>query len=185
MLSRLKEKFDKILFGLASALHSAGLSPNLLTVLGLIFAILASLAYYYKSLSIALISLLLSGFIDMMDGVLARAYGGATKFGAFLDSFSDRLGELVIYSGILLSGLASPAFSLAALASSFLVSYTRAKGEAEGVTMQVGVGERAERLIILAVATLVGQIEVGIILVAVLASFTVAQRIAHLYQRLR
>ena len=84
---------------------------------------------------------------------------------------------MAIFSGVLLGGYAPPIFVLAALASSLLVSYTRAKGDALGVSLSgVGIGERSERLLILAVTSLVGQAYWGVALVLVVATYTFLER---------
>jgi archaetidylinositol phosphate synthase len=128
--------------------------------------------------------LLLSGFFDALDGSLARLYGKVAKFGGFCDSVIDKIGEMLVLSAITLAGLCSTFWGLWAISSSILVSYTRARGESEGANMTVGVAERPERLLILFASTLAEAINVGIIVISILASVTVAQRIYRAHREL-
>jgi phosphatidylglycerophosphate synthase len=128
--------------------------------------------------------LLLSGLFDALDGAMARLYGQVTKFGAFCDSLIDKIGEMLVLSAIILAGLCSTFWGLWALSSSILVSYTRARAEGEGASMKIGIAERPERLLILAASTLAGLVEFGIIVISVLASVTVVQRICHAHREL-
>jgi len=132
-----------------------------------------------------------SGFCDTLDGVLARTYQQASVFGGFLDSMLDRYADSAVYIGIIIGGLCDPVIGLVAVAGSFMVSYSRAKAEAIGIKMEsIGIAERPERIIILAVATLsavfwLPAMNLGIILLAVLSNFTVLQRGWHVYKTLK
>jgi archaetidylinositol phosphate synthase len=129
--------------------------------------------------------LLASGFCDALDGVLARHFGETTAFGGFLDSLLDRYTDALIYVGIILGGLSVVHWGLLALIGSLLVSYCRARAEAAEVKMEtVGLTERAERILILAIAsflTLLREdvLQWGIILLAVLTNLTVLQRVVY------
>jgi archaetidylinositol phosphate synthase len=112
-----------------------------------------------------------------VDGAVARAAGKASKRGAFLDSTLDRVADAVIFVGILAGGYAPPLYVLLALSLSLLVSYARARAESLGVGLAgVGVGERSERLLVLALASMVGYVQWGVVLVALLAGFTFVER---------
>ena len=190
MLTRLKERFQLWISYEAKLAHSLGLTPNHVSGVGVIFAIISALLYW-NSLSnpsiliAATIFLLASGFCDALDGALARIYGETTVFGGFLDSLLDRYVDAIILGGIILGGLCHLFWGLAALIGSLLVSYVRARAEAAGVKMEtVGIAERAERLIILAVASLLSVIwlealEWSIILLAILTNLTVLQRVIY------
>lgn len=190
MLTRLKERFQLWISYEAKLAHSLGLTPNHVSGVGVISAIISALLYG-NSLSnpslliAATIFLLASGFCDALDGALARIYGETTVFGGFLDSLLDRYVDAIILGGIILSGLCHPFWGLAALIGSLLVSYVRARAEAAGVKMEtVGIAERAERLIILAVASLLSVIWLealgwSIILLAILTNLTVLQRVIY------
>jgi len=134
--------------------------------------------------------LLISGFLDALDGVVARAYGKVTLFGGFLDSLLDRYADSLVLTGIILGWLAegSPLWLLAglfAVLGSLLVSYSRARAEAAGVKMEtVGLAERAERIIIIVFASFLtlfwrDALRWGIVLLAVLTNLTVIQRIIY------
>jgi archaetidylinositol phosphate synthase len=142
-------------------------------------------------LLVAVVLLLASGFCDTLDGVLARNFQQATVFGGFLDSLLDRYADAIVYSGIMIGGLCDAFWGLAALTGSMLVSYSRARAEAAGIKMEsVGLAERAERMLILAVATVAAffwlpALNWGIIILAVLSNFTVLQRGLHAYRWLK
>jgi len=142
-------------------------------------------------LLLAVVLLLASGFCDTLDGIIARNYQQATAFGGFFDSLLDRYADAIVYSGIIISGLCSIYAGLAALFGSMLVSYSRARAEAAGIKMEsIGLAERAERMLILAVASLAAffwlpALYWGIILLAILSHLTVLQRGLHVYKTLK
>ncbi len=174
----------------AKLAHRIGLTPNRVSAMGIAFAFFSALAYWkWQSYSIlpilAPFLLLASGFCDALDGVLARLYGETTTFGGFLDSLLDRYADAIILCGIILGGLCAPFWGLAALIGSLLVSYARARAEAAGVKMEtVGIAERAERLVILTIATFLSfaWLEVlgwGVAFLAILTNLTVLQRVIY------
>jgi archaetidylinositol phosphate synthase len=184
LLSALREKFVFVLNSSAVGLHKVGLSPNSSTALGLVFAAAAGLVFFLGTSDVwtfllAPFLVLVSGFFDAVDGSLARLCG-KSKFGGILDSIFDRFSEIFVLSGIILGGLASPFWGLAALSASLMVSYVRARVEVEGLKMMgVGLAERPERLFILVIASFLRNIEYGIIVIAVLSALTVIQRILY------
>ena len=114
---------------------------------------------------------------DIVDGAVAKATGKASKRGAFLDSPLDRVAEIALFAGVLIGGYSSPPVVLLALSLSLLVSYTRAKGDALGVSLSgVGVGERSERLLIIAVSSVIGLLWLGVVLVLAVALYTFLER---------
>ena len=170
-----------------------GLTPNTLTVIGFITSSLAAVAYMnVKSNKVYLIAasilILLSGFIDTLDGILARHTGKESIFGGFFDSVVDRFSDAVVLMAIIVSGLCNVGWGLAAMVGSLMVSYSRARAEASGVKMiSVGFAERAERMLLLVVVTLGAYFNFvllrwGIILLAILTHFTVLQRGRHFYE---
>lgn len=191
MLNRIKKKIGEPLDRSANFLHQAGLTPTTTTLLGLISALVSGLAYYQtreipELIYLALGFLVLSGFLDAVDGAMARLYGQVTRFGGVLDSVSDRIEEIVIIGGIVAGGLVTVPIGLSALAGSLMVSYVRTRAETEGAKMSgVGFAERPERLIILAGATIVQLIEWGILVIAIISWITVAQRMLHVRKQLR
>jgi archaetidylinositol phosphate synthase len=177
---------DKLRGSLAGALASMGRaaskvvpSPTAWTVVGLVFSFLAFVFYGGERPFLGGLLLAASGFFDVLDGAVARATGRTSQRGAFLDSTLDRVSEVAVYLGILLGGYASPFIVLLALSLSLLVSYARAKGDALGVSLAgIGVGERSERLVVLIVASLLGIVGIGVLVVAFLAGVTFVQRTA-------
>jgi len=204
MLTKLKQKIQQMLTAEAQAAHKIGLTPNMLSAIGLALSLFSAMAYVMAQnpqnqpllLLLAVILLLTSGFCDALDGVLARTYQQTSVFGGFFDSLIDRYADAAVYAGVIIGGLCDPIWGLIALAGSLLVSYSRARAEAAGIKMEsIGVAERAERMIILAVASLVaifwpqilniGTLNIGIIVLAVLSNFTVLQRAVHVYRVLK
>ena len=198
MLTKLKEKIQKMLAAEAKASHKIGLTPNTISAIGIALAFLSALTYAEWQgntpyLLLATLLLLLSGFCDALDGLLARLYQEATAFGGFLDSLLDRYADAVVYAGIIVGGLCDVLWGLIALTGSLLVSYSRARAEAAGIKMEsIGLAERAERMIILAIASFVAffwqpetAINVGIILLAILSNLTVLQRGLYAYKKLK
>lgn len=194
MLTKLKQRVQQMLAAEARGAHRVGLTPNMITGMGLILAFLSALAYYeWQSqplyLLFAIVMLLLSGFCDVLDGVVARLYGQATIFGGFLDSILDRYADAAVYVGIVLGGLCDYRWGIVAIVGSLLVSYSRARAEAAAIKMEsIGLAERAERMIILLVATLIAVfwqpitvMNIAVILLAILSNLTVLQRSLYVY----
>ncbi len=164
-------------------------SPTAWTATGLFFSLLAAVLFstghpIYDVLGGLMV--LVSGLLDIVDGAVARATGRVSRRGAFLDSTMDRVGETSIYLGILLGNSTAPFLVFLALAASLLVSYTRAKADALSVNLAgVGIGERSERLIVIAVAGLLDLLPWGVIVVAALALITFAERVARVTASLK
>ena len=190
MLNKIKDKLRKPLDQSARLLHRAGLTPTTTTLFGLLSALASGTAYYGARHSpeliyVALGFLVLSGYLDAVDGAMARLYSQVTLFGGVIDSVSDRIEEVAVLFGIVAGGLASVPIGLFALTGSLMVSYVRARAETEGVKMSgVGFAERPERLIILAGATAIQAIEMGLLIIAVISWITVIQRIISVHKQL-
>lgn len=177
---------------LAIALH---LTPNTITVIGLVITVIASVLVAMDWLLLGAAILTAGSLLDAVDGALARAQGSGTVFGGFLDSTLDRAGEAILFIGVgawLLRTQADPVLPvlalMVALAGSFLVSYTHARAQGIGLAASVGLAPRTERLVLMiagvALAGLgltVGLIGVLLIL-AVLTVVTVFQRIRHVWR---
>lgn len=196
MLTKLKEKMQVMLTAEAEAAHRIGLTPNAISLMGILLAFLSALAYAKWQINsfnllFATVLLLLSGFCDALDGTLARLYQKTTVFGGFLDSLLDRYADALVYAGIIIGGLCDVLWGVIALIGSLLVSYSRARAEAANIKMEsIGLAERAERMIILAVASLAAYfwqpqtaMNGGIILLAILSNLTVLQRSIHVYRK--
>ena len=180
MLNNLRESLRPILEKIGKAFASTGLSPNFWTVVGLVFALISATVYGMGmefGLIIGGILLLVSGFFDMVDGQVARITGKTSKKGSYLDSMFDKIAETAIFLGILIGGYAEPYLILLAITLSLLVSYARAKSDAINVKLQgVGIGERAERLLVIAIIGIIGYMEPAVIIVVVIAGITLVQR---------
>lgn len=192
----LKERFEALAVSWVEPLVSLGLTPNLLTLIGVAASAVAAFCYLgWRAggfvLPAAGVLVLVSGLVDALDGVVARATGKASAFGGFLDSVCDRYSDAVVLSAILVGGLCDPAWGLAAVVGSLMVSYARARAEAAGVGMaSVGLAERAERMLFLAAVTFAASFRLealgwGVAVLAVLAHFTVLQRAAFFYSETR
>jgi len=166
-------------------------SPDALTVVGVIFSAAGAVVVYFEDRSQLLAYwvgaglFVIGSILDILDGALARSSGKGTPFGAFLDSTTDRIGEGFILGAIALilsreGNEVALAFTVAAVAGSFLVSYTRAKAEALGVDAEVGLGSRAERVIIIVAGLILapwGVLPWAMYVLAVIVWFTVLQRV--------
>lgn len=174
---------------LAIALH---LTPNAITVIGLLIVAAAAAVLLAGQLLLAAAIVTAGSALDAVDGALARANGGGTAFGSFLDSTLDRAGEAILYTGIagyFLRFSDDPTWpvlaTLAALGGSFMVSYSRARAEGIGLTAAVGLAPRTERLVLIVAGIALTGVGVGIgligaiIIIAVLTVMTVIQRIWH------
>lgn len=194
MLTKLKKKVQDTLTMEAKIAHKIGLTPNAVSTIGFVMAFLSAVIYaVYENqpfrLVLSLIFLMASGFCDTLDGVLARTFNQASVFGGFLDSVLDRYADAAVYMGIIIGGLCNPIAGLIALSGSLMVSYSRARAEATGIKMEtVGIAERPERIIILAVSTLGAvfwfpALNIGVVVLAALSNFTVLQRGLHVYRK--
>jgi CDP-diacylglycerol--glycerol-3-phosphate 3-phosphatidyltransferase len=179
---RLRMIFKGVLDPIGGLLNRIGLTPNSITLLGLAGTTLG--AYY-----LALGQMTLGGFIllitvpiDALDGTMARLRGESSDFGAFVDSVSDRYGELITFGGLLYYFLTrddhlGAMLTFAAAAGSILVSYVKARAEGLNFTAKVGLLTRAERFIVLMPSLIFNQPLIGIALIALLGNFTAFQRI--------
>ena len=174
-------------------------TPNALTTSGVLLCAAASVLVVFENHH-DLLFYWLGAFVfvagsvlDILDGALARAGGKTTPFGAFLDSTTDRVSE-----GFMLTAIAFVfarhgrdvfvAVTMAAVAGSFLVSYTRARAEALGLRGDVGIGSRAERVVVITAGLVLapwGALPWAIYLLAATAWFTVVQRVLHVRKQLR
>ena len=179
--------------GLAMALH---ITPNTITVIGMLITLVAAGLIAGGWLLVGAAVLTAGSLLDAVDGALARAQGGGTPFGSFLDSTLDRASEAIVYIGIagwFLFSHGDPAWpvllTLVALAGSFLVSYSRARAEGIGLSASNGLAPRTERLVLVIAGTAVAGLgyELGLIgalaIVAVLTVATVFQRIWHVWRQ--
>ncbi len=182
----------RILAPVARAMLRLGLTPDAVTVIGTAGVAAAALAFYPQG-EFLVGTLVITAFVfwDNIDGIMARLSGRTTPWGAFLDSVLDRFGDAAIFAGLALwfagggENIRLVALCLACLVLGATVSYTKARAEGQGYTADVGLAERAERLVAILVTTgLVGLFDLPIVvlevvlwLLAVASAWTVVQRI--------
>ena len=126
--------------------------------------------------------MLVAGFFDLIDGVVARNQGRSSACGAFFDSTMDRVSELLVFAGIgvamaRVGDVTGTLLLFWALLGSFMTSYTRARAEKDLASLSAGLMERAERWLVLIVGALVGYLQVALFVVAVGSTLTAIQRI--------
>jgi CDP-diacylglycerol--glycerol-3-phosphate 3-phosphatidyltransferase len=174
-------------------------TPNALTASGVTLCAAASVLVYFEYRNdilfywLGAVVFVVGSVLDILDGALARISGKGTPFGAFLDSTTDRISEGFVLGAIALvfhrhSDEVALAFAFAAVAGSFLVSYTRARAEALGLRGDVGIGSRAERVVVITAGLVLapwGVLPWAIYLLAATAWFTVGQRIWSVRAQLR
>ena len=171
-------------------LASTGLSPNVLTILGLLISIGVAWVLSSGHFLLGGFLVLLSGIFDLLDGAMARASGRSSRFGAFLDSTFDRLTEAAFFLGLLAyyaNESANQELILvgAALFGSVMTSYVRARAEALGLKCEIGFFTRPERIVLLAIGLIFNQMSVILWIIAVLANLTAWQRLLHIWQQER
>jgi CDP-diacylglycerol--glycerol-3-phosphate 3-phosphatidyltransferase len=175
------------------------ITPNVLTTSGVSLCLAAAVLVYFEDRNELLLFWLgafvfvVGSVLDILDGALARAGGKTTPFGSFLDSTTDRVGEGAMLGAIALifsrhGNTVALGATVAAIAGSFLVSYTRAKAEALGLRGDVGLGSRAERVVVITAGLVLapwGALQWAIYLLTATAWLTVVQRILYVRRQLR
>lgn len=179
----------------AEALARIGVSPDAVTIVGLLVALVSAGLVGAGYLLAGGLVLLASGVFDMLDGALARATGKAGPFGALLDSTIDRLSEAAVLVGVSVYFLNEDAslvvvLTFLALTGSMMVSYVRARAEALNVDCEVGVMTRTERVLGLSAALVAAQwftlvLTVVLAVIAALGTATAAYRVMYARRRLR
>lgn len=165
-------------------LGRVGITPNLVTVTGVLVTAVASVLVVSGRPVAAGLTLIGGGLLDFVDGSIARATGQTTVFGGFLDSVSDRLSDGLILASLVWSlhavdDVRGAELALAAMLLSSSISYVRAKAEALGFDCKVGVVERAERIIAIIIGLLFGIMTPVLALLVVGSVVTLVQRLVH------
>lgn len=175
-------------------------TPDALTAAGVGLSIAGAVAVYFEHLGWGFFWLgaalfVVGAILDILDGALARSRGSASPFGAFVDSTVDRVGEAFMLAAIALVLMRwenewGVALAFAALAGSFLVSYTRARAEALGLKGDVGLGSRAERVVVITAGLVLAPLHelvlpLTIAVLAATAWVTVLQRVLAVRRQLR
>ena len=180
---------------IARTLLRAGVSPNAVTVTGTVGVLIGALGFGARGHLVAgALIVTVFALTDLLDGTMARMSGGSTRFGAFLDSSMDRVADSAVFGAVAYwlatehdySGVAA---ALICLAAGGLVSYVKARAEGLGMTCNVGIAERTERLLIVGVGGILAGVgiplalEIALWLLAAVSIFTVGQRMAHVYRQ--
>jgi phosphatidylglycerophosphate synthase len=181
---RMRLRFKNVLDAIGGFFNRLGLHPNTMTLLGLIGTVGGAVLLGFGQMRLGGVLVLLMGPVDALDGTMARLRGEPTRFGAFVDSVTDRWAELLIIGGVLvhytLAGdLWGILLSYTAAVGSVMVSYVKARAEALGFDCNVGLLTRMERYLVLAPTLLLNLPLLGMGLIAVLGNFTALQRIWH------
>ena len=181
---RLRKIFKGILDPIAGGLLRIGLTPNAITLFGLVGHFIAAGLIIRGHFVWAGLTLILFAPLDALDGAMARQLGVSSHFGAFLDSVTDRYAELVLYGGLLvhfhLQGrLIGIILAYVAIAGSFMVSYTRSRAETLGYSARIGLFSRVERYLVLLPMLLFRIPEIGLWILAIFTQITAIQRILH------
>jgi CDP-diacylglycerol--glycerol-3-phosphate 3-phosphatidyltransferase len=164
-------------------------SPNLLTIVGMLAHFVVAWLIAHGEMQLAGIMLILVAPLDALDGSLARKLGRqAGGFGAFLDSTLDRLAEIVLFGGFLFYyGRTGQELLMVTayigISGSLMVSYARARAESLGYSCRIGILSRVERYTVLTVLLLLGRPDIGLVAIATFAYITVAQRVFHVWQQ--
>jgi CDP-diacylglycerol--glycerol-3-phosphate 3-phosphatidyltransferase len=190
---------------IVSWLTNRRIHPNILSTAGFLITCSSGFFFHQHHVRTAGFLILLGGVFDIFDGTVARRTGLASPFGAFYDSTLDRLSEIIVYLGLLslyndyrleLGDVGMIYWIFLAMGGSLMISYTRARAEGLGVRCDVGMMQRAERVILIGFAallfgeaTLLGvqglALRIVIIGLAILTNITVVQRIVWVYQHSR
>jgi len=178
MLSVLKDRFSEFLDPITSILYDVGVKPNHLTFFGLIFGFLSALLIYFGNFILSAVFLMLSGFMDALDGALARRRGMVSEFGGFLDSVLDRYVDIAVFFA--LGFHVGWVNSIFAMSGALMVSYTRARAERIIPRCDVGIAERGERIILIIVGLIFQSIlSLIVLIVGVLSHLTAIHRIVY------
>lgn len=186
----MRDTFKVVLDPVAGFLLKLGLTPNSVTLFGLLLSATAGVFAGLGNFLVAGLILLIGAPLDAVDGAMARKRGQPSRFGGFFDSVIDRYSELFVLGGLLFyyvsqgDNLASLLVFIAA-GGSVMVSYTRARAEGQGFSAKVGVFSRVERMIALILFLIIGKPIIAIWVIAILANVTAIQRIINVYQQSR
>jgi CDP-diacylglycerol--glycerol-3-phosphate 3-phosphatidyltransferase len=188
--SSYKDSLRQLLHPLVRLLSAMRVRPDTLTVLGWALSLVAAALFGLGYIRSAGAVMLLAGLFDALDGAVARESNRMSSFGAFLDSTLDRLSESAVFTGIIFfyASAARPYEALlaaAAMTFSLLTSYARARAEGLGLECEVGLLERAGRVLILSLFSILGLLTAGISIVAAGALITTGQRILHVRRETR
>lgn len=186
---RFRAPIEKAVRPIGSALRRTGMSPDHLTLLGLVIAVGAAFAIGLGALRGGLVLVILAALPDLFDGALAKASNSSSQRGAFFDSVVDRVTDAVLLGGVAWylgdkHGFQAAVLPYAVMAVSSVISYERAKAESLGLNAKGGLMERAERIILLCIGLLFGSLLLPIMwLMLVLTAITAIQRFFNVWKQ--
>jgi CDP-diacylglycerol---glycerol-3-phosphate 3-phosphatidyltransferase len=196
LASQARPQIQRVLDPLGRKLANSGLSPDVVTVVGTLGVSAAAIAFFSRGVFFwGTLAITLFVFSDMLDGLIARARGTSSRWGAFLDSSCDRVGDSAIFGSIAIwyagDGHSLPLVGAAiyALAAGGVISYVKARAEALGFDCNTGFAERGERLLIVLVAAaitglgVVWLLPVALWFLCAATTFTVGQRLRYVYKQ--
>ncbi len=196
---RIQQRARHLVALLIRPLARLGVTPNTLTVIGLLISILTAVVIAQGYLVAGGLLVLFAGFFDMFDGAMARVLNTATTFGAFFDSTLDRYSESIILFGMLVYALQRPdlhdifwpfaheqlwmiAVIFIAVVGSLMVSYTKARAEGLGLECKTGLLARPERVVLLAIGLLSGTSIWALALLAIFSQVTAIERVVYVWR---
>ena len=195
--AKIRQGWDKLMSPAGRALQRTGIGANAVTVFGLLLQVVVAFFIVEGRLVVAGLIAIVAAFADAFDGAVTKAAGTASKWGALLDSTTDRISDALFFLPVAwLYGVSPDAaqihqkwvatLALVAMVLGFLVSYIKARAEGLGFDCNVGIAERAERLILI-IAALILNFMLPVILgaLATLAFITVIQRLVHVHRQTR
>lgn len=193
MLNKLRPQVKIMIDPLVKRIN---VNPNILTLIGLFVSLLAAYMFSQGDTLFGGLFIAVGGFVDILDGAVARSHGSTTNFGGVLDSTSDRFADAFLIIGIIYGGFVNWIYGILALHASLTVSYVRARAESEGIECRVGLLERAERLIIIMAGAFLTYfinfkifglnfLGLAIVLIMILGYLTVIQRLYHSWKELK
>jgi CDP-diacylglycerol--glycerol-3-phosphate 3-phosphatidyltransferase len=196
LASQARPQIQRILDPLGRRLAKSGLSPDVVTVIGTVGVSGAAIGFFSRgSFLWGTLAITLFVFSDLLDGLIARARGVSSKWGAFLDSTCDRVGDAAIFGSIAMwyagdgNSLPLVGAALYAVAAGGVISYIKARAEALGFDCNTGFAERGERLLIVLVAAFITGLGVPWLLAVALwflcaaMTITVGQRLVYVYRQ--
>lgn len=190
---RIRGIFRGLVLLIARPVAKAGVRPDSITYVSLLFALFAFISLPLTQLQLLFaILIFITGLLDGVDGAVARLNDSATKAGGLIDSVIDKVAETLILVGVALAfpnttllGLSVPMWVLLAVFGWLMTSYTRARAEGLGVSdLDIGIGGRSERLLTLVIFSLVGFVLYGLIVVTIMGICTAAYRLFHYKQQI-
>jgi CDP-diacylglycerol--glycerol-3-phosphate 3-phosphatidyltransferase len=191
---KIRGLWDQLMRPVGRTVARSHVDPNVITVLGVVIQAFGSVEILGGHLMIASILTLVSGVADILDGAVAKARGVTSRFGALLDSTTDRLSDALFFIPLAWLYGVTPdkagreqhwvaALALVALVAAFLVSYIKARAEALGYECNVGIAERLERWIFMVLALFFDVLPLGVAILAAASAVTAVQRLAHVHKQ--